>query len=149
MCNLDTPCSSYAGGVLTRPSVRICFALLAIVLFASACDDGARPTPAEWRPVWDGVVADLPTATELGDPPDGSLCATALGLLRTTQSDLFPTPDSAIDDVVKDWVSLAEDLLFECPPSSSAIPDLAFAYGQLERLEAEVDVVLQIDTPSG
>lgn len=119
------------------------------MLLASACDDGGRPAPAEWRSVWDGVRADLPTAAELGDPPDGSLCATALGVLRTSQSSLYPTPDSAIDDVVKEWVSVAEDLLFECPPSSSAIPDLAYAYGQLERLEAEVDVVLQIDTPSG
>jgi hypothetical protein len=35
--------------------------------------------------------------------------------------------------------------MFECPPSSHEIPDLAFAYDELARLKAEVDAVLVID----
>lgn len=62
---------------------------------------------------------------------------------------LFPTPDPALDPVVEEWVRVAEDAFFECPPSSASIPDLASAYAELQRLEAEVEVVLRIDTADG
>jgi hypothetical protein len=67
-------------------------------------------------------------------------------VVRSESGDLFPTPDLAIDDVVTDWVRIAEDLLFECPPASQRVPSLEYAYGELARLEAEVATVLAIDT---
>ena len=100
---------------------------------------------AEWQPTWDALVGGIPTPAELGTPPDGALCQSALGLVRSAEDDLYPTPDRAIDEPVKEWVATAEDAFFECPPSSSAIPDMAFAYGQLQRLEAEIAAVLAID----
>lgn len=127
--------------------VGITIGVLALTL-AAGCTDQQRPTAAEWRPMWSGVVGDLPTAAELGDPPNRTQCNDALGVLRATQGDLFPTPDLAIDSVVREWVTIAEDALFECPPASETIPDLAFAFGELRRLQAEVDAVL-IDLDEG
>jgi hypothetical protein len=81
----------------------------------------------------------------LGDPPDRQICGDALAELRAIQPELFPTPDLALDETVTQWVSIAEDAMFECPPSSARIPTLADAYAELARLEAEVAAVLDID----
>jgi hypothetical protein len=117
----------------------------ALLVVLAACSSASRPSVAEWQPAWDQLIGGIPTVSEIGQPPDRSLCTRGLGLVRSSQAGLFPTPDRAIDDAVNEWVSVAEDAFFECPPSSSAIPDMDFAYGQLARLEAEVDAVLVID----
>jgi hypothetical protein len=91
------------------------------------------------------VVGGIPSAAELGDPPDEDICANELARLRIVQVDLHPTPDLAIDDVVREWVRVAEQAFFECPPSSTLIPDLDSAYEELRRLQAEVEVVLSFD----
>lgn len=117
--------------------------LLSVLLGACGGDD--RPTVEAWLPAWDRIVDAVPSPDELGIPPDRAVCSTALGVVRSESGDLFPTPDLAIDDVVKDWVRIAEDLLFECPPASQRVPSLAYAYGELARLEAEVATVLAID----
>lgn len=116
-----------------------------MLVFLTACSSASRPTVAEWQPAWDQLVEGIPSASGLGQPPDRAICSQGLGLVRSTQAELFPTPDRAIDEAVKEWVSVAEDAFFECPPSSSAIPDMDFAYGQLARLEAEIGAVLVID----
>jgi hypothetical protein len=115
-----------------------------LLMVVAACS-GSRPTVDEWQPSWDQLIGGIPTSAELGRPPDRSLCTEGLGLVRSAQAGLFPTPDRAIDDAVNEWVSVAEDAFFECPPSSRAIPDMDFAYGQLARLEAEITAVLEID----
>ena len=111
-----------------------------------ACSDDSRPSVAEWEPVWASVVDTFPSAAELGQPPDRKICSQSLGVLRSTSGDLTPTPDLAIDDVVTDWVRIAENTLFECPPANQEVPNLEYAYGELSRLQAEVDVVLEIDS---
>lgn len=125
----------------------VSWTLVPMVVFVGACRSPSRPSVAEWQPGWDAITDGIPSASEVGDPPDTSVCRAGLVLVRTSQGDLFPTPDRAIDETVTQWVSVAEDAFFECPPSSSAIPDMAFAYGQLARLEAEVAAVLAIDAP--
>ena len=136
--------------LINRPKVFRFFALgIAYLILIAACGGAGRPEVAEWRPIWESVIADVPSATELGEPPDRELCSEALGVLRSRSGDLSPTPDQAIDAVVTEWVRVAEDLLFECPPSSDRVPDLAFAYGEMLRLEAEIDAVLAIDDPGG
>ena len=117
-----------------------------MLVVLAACSSASRPTVADWQPFWEQLAADIPTSSELGQPPDRSICSQGLALVRSSQEDLFPTPDRAIDEAVREWVSVAEDAFFECPPSSSAIPDMDFAYGQLARLEAEIDAVLAIDS---
>ena len=88
----------------------------------------------------------MPTADDLGDPPDYATCSAALGEIRSESADLLPTPDAAIDPIVREWLRVAEDALFECPPSSAALPDLSSVFAELLRLEAEVNVVLEIDS---
>jgi hypothetical protein len=116
-----------------------------MLVFLTACGSASRPTVAEWQPAWEQLVGGIPTSAEVGRPPDPSLCTQGLGLVRSSEDGLLPTPDRAIDETFKEWVSVAEDAFFECPPSSRAIPDMDFAYGQLARLEAEISAVLAID----
>lgn len=63
--------------------------------------------------------------------------------------DLVPTPDPALDEVVDDWVRLAEDAFFECPPASNQVPDFATAYAELRKLQAEVGAVIDAGTSGG
>ncbi len=122
---------------------------LALGLALLACGNGGRPSVAEWQPQWERVTATIPSPTELGDPPNVDVCRSVLGIIRSERETLFPTPDPALDPVVEEWVRVAEDAFFECPPSRAGIPDMAGAYAELRRLEAEVDVVLRIDTGDG
>lgn len=117
----------------------------ALVLLA-ACGGADRPSVAEWQPVWDGAIAAIPTAEELGEPPDRAICSGTLGFLRSTEGDLLPTPDDAIDEPVREWFEVAKNAFFECPPTSSPNPGMDYAYGQLARLEAEVAAVVAIDS---
>lgn len=111
----------------------------------TGCGDGSRPAVEEWRTVWIEVVGGVPMADELGDQPDQDTCRSALVTLRERSHELFPTPDLALDSVVHEWVRVAEDAFFECPPSSAEIPTMGFALRELDRLEAEVGAVLAID----
>jgi len=128
---------------------RFVAAPLALILILSSCSGGDRPAAPDWQPLWAGVTDALPSLTSLGDPPDRDICGPALGVLRASRPDVLPTPDLALDGVVTEWFTIAEDALFECPPSSHEIPDLASAYEELARLQAEVDAVLRIDLSTG
>lgn len=121
-------------------------AVLAIALITGACSDTSRPDVGEWRTDWLGVVEALPDLAELSGDASKDLCADALAMLRSTSGDLLPTPDLAIDDTVRSWVELAEDAFFECPPRGGEINSFATAYAEMERLQAEVAVVLQLDS---
>jgi len=123
--------------------------LLLLLLLLSACGGESRPSVEEWQPIWEGTVGNFPSPQELGEPPDHAVCSHELGVLRSESVDLFPTPDLAIDDVVADWLHIAQSVVYECPPSSQRLPSMEYAYGELARLEAEVAVVLTIDTGAG
>lgn len=116
-----------------------------LLMAVAGCGADSRPSAEEWQTIWDGVVEGIPTAAELGEPPDQSICTSVLATLREESQELFPTPDLAIDSTVREWVRVAEDTFFACPPSSAQVPSLEFALGELDRLEAEVDAVLVID----
>jgi hypothetical protein len=121
---------------------------LALVAFA-VCSRSERPAVTDWEPTWEITTAAVPSLATLGSPPDRAVCGHALGVLRSVQSDLFPTPDLAIDEAVREWVAIAEDAMFECPPSSRDLPDLATAYEELARLEAEVAAAIDVDVDAG
>lgn len=129
--------------------LRIMGLALLVAGTVASCSTTDRPDVAIWQTVWETTKAGIPAAADLGQPPDRTVCDTTLGFLRSANADLFPTPDPAIDEVVRDWVQVAEDAFFECPPSSNVIPDFATAYAELEQLEAEVEAVLTIDRGSG
>ena len=118
-------------------------AIVALLVVAiSACGGDNRPSFESWQSDWESLVSAFPTYEELGDPPDRALCAEALSELRTSARSVSPTPDFSLDVPVREWVSIAESIAFECPPQSTTLPDLEYAYRELERLEAEVDAVL-------
>lgn len=118
-------------------------------LVAGACGSLSRPSVADWEPVWAAALTGIPSSTALGDPPSRQLCDDAVAFLRSIEDDLSPTPDRAIDATVEEWLDVAKDAFFECPPSSREVPDLATAYRELDRLEAEVAVVLDMDRSDG
>lgn len=127
-----------------RSSV-ILVATLAILLMAASCGRSERPEVADWQPTWETATSLLPLQDELGDPPDRETCSRVLGDLSAVVPELFPTPDIAIEGTVRDWVTIAEDAMYECPPSSAQLPDLGHAYDELARLEVEVDAVLAME----
>ncbi len=122
--------------------------LLGLVLFLllGACGEQTRPTVAQWQPKWQAVRASVPEQPAAGDQPEAAMCNETLGTLRTMRPDLSPTPDRAIDEAVREWFQIAEDAFFECPPRSGPIESFADAYAELLRLEAEIDLVLELDS---
>jgi hypothetical protein len=116
----------------------------AVALIASACAT-VRPSVEEWQPAWEDITAAIPPQAVVGENPPRALCNNVLASLREGQADLFPTPDLAIEDTVKEWVKVAEDAFFECPPDNDEIGSFAEAYAELLRLEREVELVLVMD----
>ncbi len=123
-------------------------ALLALVLslVLSACAEQTRPPVGEWQARWRAVLASIPEQPAVDEQPEAALCNETLATLRTMRPDLSPTPDRAIDDAVQEWFQIAEDAFFECPPRSGPIGSFADAYSELLRLEAEIDLVLSLDS---
>lgn len=125
---------------LAKPTL-VLLTLVVMIAF-SGCGVGGRPDLADWTADWDQLTGTVPTLAQLGTPPDRELCGHALGQIREKQSDLLPTPDLALDPAVHEWFTVAEDGMFECPPSSNQFPDFEYVYRELGRLEAEVAAVL-------
>jgi hypothetical protein len=68
--------------------------------------------------------------------------------LREIRPELSPTPDLAVDDTVRDWIDVAEAAFFECPPANQQVGNFAETYQIMDRLQAEVDLVLDMDRDS-
>lgn len=117
-------------------------ALLAV--FLTSCGDG-RPSSEEWRPDWQQVLAAVPDEASLvGADSTVAICGETLAFLRSNRADLLPAPDLAIDDAVTRWFEIAEDAFFECPPHNNQAGSFAEAYAEMRRLEAEIDLVLDL-----
>ena len=58
---------------------------------------------------------------------------------------MFPTPDLAVDDPVRDWIDAAEDAFFECPPNSELARGFPEMYRRLRRFQGEVELMLEMD----
>ena len=126
-----------------RSSVRLALVLL---LLLGACAEQTRPPVGEWQPKWRAVLASIPEQPVVDEQPEAALCNDTLATLRTMRPGLSPTPDRAIDDAVQEWFQIAEDAFFECPPRSGPIGSFAESYAELLRLEAEIDLVLGLDS---
>jgi hypothetical protein len=98
----------------------------------------------DWIPAWDGIVAGVPTETAVGGNPPADTCNEVLAFLRSSQTELFPTPDLALDGPVRSWVQVAEEAFFECPPRGERLNGFADAYRELGLLEAEVASVIDL-----
>lgn len=128
-----------------RSSIGVLFAVAALVLSSCGTD---RPTVEEWQPNWDRIAAAIPAESMISEDPSGAVCGEALAFLRSNRAELFPTPDLAIDDTVADWVEIAEDTFFECPPNNEQVGSFSQAYGELLRLQGEIELVLDMDRGS-
>jgi hypothetical protein len=122
--------------------------IVAILAVVGASCSTSRPSVEQWQPTWDKAVAGLPEQSIVGENPPRALCDTTLVFLREIRPDLMPTPDLAVDDTVRDWIDIAEDAFFECPPANQQVGSFAEAYALLGRLQAEVDLVLDMDRNS-
>ena len=87
----------------------------------------------------------IPDESAMGTNPPQAVCSETLGHLRSVRGRLFPTPDLAIDDTVRDWTDIAEDAFFECPPNNSRVRGFVEMYELLRRFEGEVGLVLDMD----
>lgn len=113
-----------------------------LAVTVTACGEG-RPSYGEWSAKWAEAQTVMPEFT--GAPIDRATCSEALGALRTLSADLRTTPDRhALDDVVREWISVAELTMFECPPRERDIDSFEAAYRELGLLEAEVAAVLEL-----
>lgn len=110
---------------------------MALLLTACAAEP---PTFAEWESVWNEARAALPDYT--GDPIPEEECTAALVALRTLAPDLESTPDASLDGVVDQWLDIAEEAMFECPPRQSGTASFEEAYAEMRLLEGEVAAVL-------
>ncbi len=129
------------GTTLRRHSVI----LVLVALLVSACGSD-RPSVDDWQSRWDRISTSIPSEASLdaAESP-AAFCTETLAYLRSNRAELVPTPDPAIDDVVTAWVEIAEDAFFECPPHNDQVGDFAEAYAELNRLAAEIELVLDID----
>ncbi len=132
----------------TAPEHARIAALLAAAALVFASCSTARPTAEEWQPTWDEVVAAIPSESVVGENPPQAVCDKTLASLRSNRARLFPTPDLAIDDTVRDWVDIAEDAFFECPPRNERVGSFSEAYGLLRRFQSEIESVLEMDRAS-
>jgi len=120
--------------------------LLALTVFVLCSCATSRPTVDTWEPIWKRVAEGIPSEATIGiADPDRAACSDTLAFLRSNRSSLFPTPDLAIDDTVTDWVEIAEEAFFECPPHNQQIGSFAEAYAELARLRGEIELVLDMD----
>jgi hypothetical protein len=129
------------------PRRRPVVILLALALLVASCSE-PRPTVAEWEPAWERVKAAIPAEVTGGEDPARATCSEVLAFLRSNRAELFPTPDLAIDDTVTEWVEVAEEAFFECPPTNTEVGSFPEAYEELLRLQGEIELVLDMDRDS-
>lgn len=116
--------------------------LLALTLAMVGCSGEDRPDTASWLPQWEAIHSVVPDQAELGDPPDAALCESTLASLRLANEDLLPSPSGTVDDLVTEWVALAEAAFFDCPPEGEITGSFPEAYQEMERIEESVDTAL-------
>ena len=118
-------------------------ALAGVLITACGAD---RPSVDDWQSGWESIVASIPgeASVSAGELPP-SVCSETLVFLRAHRSTVLPTPDLAIDEAVTSWIEIAEAAFFECPPHNDQFTDFAGAYAELSRLEAEIQLVLELD----
>jgi hypothetical protein len=114
-------------------------ALLAVGV--SACGGDERPTDAAWRTIWEERLALVPTADAIASGGE-DLCGDLVGRYRVELPALFPTPDPALDDVVREWTAELESLVFDCPDDPG---ELDGRLAELDVLAAEVAAGLAAD----
>jgi hypothetical protein len=121
----------------------IWIAALLLTISIAACDSSDNDSDLErWRLDWQRVTSVVPEQSELGDPPDQDVCRSALAEIRAVEEDLPPAPTEGIDKLSNEWVAIAEETFFECPPQGPDIDSVEDAYGELQRIEDAIQAAL-------
>lgn len=107
----------------------------------AACGGDERPTDAAWRSTWVARRALVPSADAIVAGGE-DLCGDLVGRYRVELPALFPTPDEALDGVVREWSSQAESLVFDCPDDRAEIDERLL---DLDVVAAEIDAGLAAD----
>lgn len=112
---------------------------LSLAILVAGCAD-SRPTVAEWEAIWEEARSALPEYS--GEPIPRDACTDALATLRTLAPDLESVPDPAIEGVVDQWLDIAEEAMFECPPRQSGTASFEEAYEAMRVLELEISAAI-------
>jgi hypothetical protein len=116
--------------------------LLVAMLILMGCASADRPDPATWRQSWMRMIALIPELEDLGSPPEQEICQEILADVRDGTSSLLPAPSTTVDDLVAEWVSVAETAFFECPPREHDFQSLDDVYAELDRIEESIETAL-------
>jgi len=127
---------------MPRTARRGALVVIAFSLLLSGCGRDDRPDTATWLPSWDAITSVVPAQSELGNPPDEDLCQDTLANLREQNEALLPSPSVTVDDLVTEWIAVAEAAFFDCPPEGDDINSFNDAYEELDRIEESVDTAL-------
>ena len=88
------------------------------------------------------MVAAIPDQEDLEVTAPQEICQQALAEVRDGTSALLPAPSMTVDDLVNEWVSVAETAFFECPPREEELQSFDEAYAELDRIEESIETAL-------
>jgi hypothetical protein len=115
---------------------------LLVLAVGAGCSDG-RPAIAEWRNAWDDLEQSIPDRSSFADGPDQELCSDTLVSIRTQEPGVLPTPDAALDDIARDWLALARETFYECPPGTN-VQGFDEAFAEVDAFRAEMDAGIAV-----
>lgn len=108
----------------------------------NGCSAEDRPDTASWLQDWEAIIAIVPEQSALGDPPDPALCERTLASLRSEKESLLPAPAVTVDDLVTEWMAMAQAAFFDCPPEGEGVDSFSAAYDELERITDSIETAL-------
>ncbi len=131
------------------PLLRIRYLLLPLLVALAACGAGAeRPAIDDWADMWERARVAVPDQAG-AEALNREGCDVVLERLRNLRPELTPAPVSRLDDIVEEWLAVAEETFFECPPNKGERIGFEAAYRDLTAIEAEVDVVGLLESAPG
>lgn len=113
-------------------------AIVVVIGISVAACGSDRPDVAVWEATWAAAGVTVQTGRQFPRPIPDEVCEDVLAQLRDARPQLLPAPDRTLDRAVREWLQLAEDAFFECPPDDG----FEATFAELDRLRAEVDAAL-------
>lgn len=116
--------------------------VIAVMLILTGCTSADRPDLGIWRQSWEQMTAVVPEREALGTLPRQEICQEVLADLRDGTSTVVPAPSNTVEDLVHEWISVAETAFFECPPREHDFESMDDAYAELDRIEESIETAL-------